>query len=194
MWPRSLPVAELPSTSRVMEMTWCFASPDGRATLQIVRVDDDRGCPGAASKTTRGTGSPDGIRSSAKGAPRGVVSAGPESISLTPQRDGGCHCPGRCRRHGHRSSGGACRRHRHDTAARHDHRACGEPADSRRRRAGRRHWPTQQRRPRPADSQSDSTQARRRPVPSEFPVPARDMPRADRDGMAARWGCSAVRV
>jgi len=44
VWPKSLRVDELRGTSGVMEMTWSFASPDGRATFQLVQQDDDWVC------------------------------------------------------------------------------------------------------------------------------------------------------
>lgn len=44
VWPKSLRVDELRGTSGVMEMTWSFASPDGRATFQLVRIGDDWVC------------------------------------------------------------------------------------------------------------------------------------------------------
>lgn len=40
IWPKSLRVDELVGGRGVMEMTWSFASPDGRATFQFQRVDD----------------------------------------------------------------------------------------------------------------------------------------------------------
>lgn len=41
VWPKSLRVNELVNTHGVMEMTWSFASPDGRATFAFTR--DDKG-------------------------------------------------------------------------------------------------------------------------------------------------------
>ena len=37
VWPKSLRVDELVGTQGIMEMTWSFASPDGRATFMLVR-------------------------------------------------------------------------------------------------------------------------------------------------------------
>ena len=37
VWPKSLRVDELRGTSGIMEMTWNFASPDGRATFEFVQ-------------------------------------------------------------------------------------------------------------------------------------------------------------
>lgn len=36
VWPASLRVDELKGTAGIMEMTWSFASPDGRATFALV--------------------------------------------------------------------------------------------------------------------------------------------------------------
>lgn len=36
VWPKSLRVEQMRGTSGIMEMTWSFASPDGRATFQLV--------------------------------------------------------------------------------------------------------------------------------------------------------------
>ena len=44
VWPKSLRVDELRGTSGLMEMTWSFASPDGRAKFQLVREGDDWIC------------------------------------------------------------------------------------------------------------------------------------------------------
>ena len=44
VWPASLRVTELKNTDRIMEMTWSFASPDGRATFQFERHDGERFC------------------------------------------------------------------------------------------------------------------------------------------------------
>lgn len=40
-WPRSLRVKSVRSTSGILEMTWSFASPDGRATFELVTVDGE---------------------------------------------------------------------------------------------------------------------------------------------------------
>ena len=39
-WPASLRVKSVRSTHGVLEMTWSFASPDGRATFEFVTVDN----------------------------------------------------------------------------------------------------------------------------------------------------------
>lgn len=39
VWPKSLRVAALVNAGGIMEMTWSFASPDGRATFHFARVD-----------------------------------------------------------------------------------------------------------------------------------------------------------
>lgn len=39
VWPASLRVAELVGANGIREMTWSFASPDGRATFQFVTRD-----------------------------------------------------------------------------------------------------------------------------------------------------------
>jgi hypothetical protein len=38
-WPASLRVKPVRSAGRVLEMTWSFASPDGRATFEFVTVE-----------------------------------------------------------------------------------------------------------------------------------------------------------
>lgn len=40
-WPAALRVKSLRSAPGVLEMTWSFASPDGRATFELVTVDED---------------------------------------------------------------------------------------------------------------------------------------------------------
>lgn len=40
-WPASLRVKAMRSAPGIMEMTWSFASPDGRATFEFVTVDDE---------------------------------------------------------------------------------------------------------------------------------------------------------
>lgn len=40
-WPASLRVSRMTSAPGIWEMTWSFASPDGRATFEFVRVDDE---------------------------------------------------------------------------------------------------------------------------------------------------------
>ena len=43
-WPASLRVKSLRSAPGVLEMTWSFASPDGRATFELVTVDSELRC------------------------------------------------------------------------------------------------------------------------------------------------------
>lgn len=43
-WPRSLRVKAVRGAPGVLEMTWSFASPDGRATFELVTVDDEIRC------------------------------------------------------------------------------------------------------------------------------------------------------
>jgi hypothetical protein len=43
-WPKSLRVAVLVGTRGIYEMTWSFASPDGRATFELVRDGDEWIC------------------------------------------------------------------------------------------------------------------------------------------------------
>ena len=40
-WPASLRVKSVTSADGVLEMTWSFASPDGRATFELVTVDGE---------------------------------------------------------------------------------------------------------------------------------------------------------
>lgn len=40
-WPSSLRVKAVRSAAGVREMTWSFASPDGRATFELVTVDGE---------------------------------------------------------------------------------------------------------------------------------------------------------
>lgn len=44
VWPKSLRVDEMTGAAGVMEMTWSFASPDGRATFHFVFEDGDWVC------------------------------------------------------------------------------------------------------------------------------------------------------
>lgn len=44
VWPKSLRVDEIVGGRGVMEMTWSFASPDGRATFQFDRIDGQWVC------------------------------------------------------------------------------------------------------------------------------------------------------
>ena len=43
-WPASLRVKAVRGAPGVLEMTWSFASPDGRATFELVTVDDELRC------------------------------------------------------------------------------------------------------------------------------------------------------
>ena len=43
-WPASLRVKSVRSAPGVLEMTWSFASPDGRATFELVTVDGEVRC------------------------------------------------------------------------------------------------------------------------------------------------------
>ena len=40
-WPASLRVKSVRGAGRVLEMTWSFASPDGRATFELVTADGE---------------------------------------------------------------------------------------------------------------------------------------------------------
>ncbi len=44
VWPKSLRVKAVQSAPGVLEMTWSFASPDGRATFELVTVDEEARC------------------------------------------------------------------------------------------------------------------------------------------------------
>lgn len=44
VWPRSLRVDEMRGTPGIMEMTWSFAGPDGRATFEFVRGESAWTC------------------------------------------------------------------------------------------------------------------------------------------------------
>lgn len=44
VWPKSLRVKAVQGAPGVLEMTWSFASPDGRATFELVTVDGDLRC------------------------------------------------------------------------------------------------------------------------------------------------------
>jgi len=44
VWPASLRVDEMRRAPGIMEMTWSFASPDGRATFQFLRLDGEWFC------------------------------------------------------------------------------------------------------------------------------------------------------
>lgn len=43
-WPAALRVKSVRSAPGVLEMTWSFASPDGRATFEFVTADGDLLC------------------------------------------------------------------------------------------------------------------------------------------------------
>lgn len=43
-WPASLRIKSVRSAPGVLEMTWSFASPDGRATFELVTVDGELRC------------------------------------------------------------------------------------------------------------------------------------------------------
>lgn len=44
VWPAALRVSRMQGTSGIWEMTWSFASPDGRATFEFVRRDGELIC------------------------------------------------------------------------------------------------------------------------------------------------------
>jgi hypothetical protein len=44
VWPRALRVKAIRGAPGVLEMTWSFASPDGRATFELVIVDGELRC------------------------------------------------------------------------------------------------------------------------------------------------------
>lgn len=44
VWPKALRVSRLRGRSEIWEMTWSFASPDGRATFAFVRDGDEWYC------------------------------------------------------------------------------------------------------------------------------------------------------
>ena len=43
-WPSALRVSPMKGTRGIWGMTWSFASPDGRATFELVRRGDDLVC------------------------------------------------------------------------------------------------------------------------------------------------------
>lgn len=43
-WPASLRVKPLRSAPGILEMTWSFASPDGRATFELITVEGELRC------------------------------------------------------------------------------------------------------------------------------------------------------
>ena len=44
LWPAALRVAPMKGSAGIWEMTWSFASPDGRATFEFVRRDGELVC------------------------------------------------------------------------------------------------------------------------------------------------------
>lgn len=44
VWPASLRVKSVRHAPGILEMTWSFASPDGRATFELVTVEGDLRC------------------------------------------------------------------------------------------------------------------------------------------------------
>ena len=44
VWPQGLRVKSIQGAPGVLEMTWSFASPDGRATFELVTVDEQLRC------------------------------------------------------------------------------------------------------------------------------------------------------
>ena len=43
-WPAALRVKSVRNAAGVLEMTWSFARPDGRATFELITVNDDIRC------------------------------------------------------------------------------------------------------------------------------------------------------
>jgi hypothetical protein len=43
-WPKSLRVKSVQGAPGVLEMTWSFASPDGRATFELVTTGEELRC------------------------------------------------------------------------------------------------------------------------------------------------------
>jgi len=43
-WPASLRVKSVRNAAGVLEMTWSFASPDGRATFELITVNGELRC------------------------------------------------------------------------------------------------------------------------------------------------------
>jgi hypothetical protein len=43
-WPASLRVKRVRGTAGILEMTWSFAGPDGRATFELVDIDGEMHC------------------------------------------------------------------------------------------------------------------------------------------------------
>ncbi len=44
IWPKSLRVKPVQGAPGVLEMTWSFASPDGRATFELLTIDGELRC------------------------------------------------------------------------------------------------------------------------------------------------------
>lgn len=44
VWPKSLRVKSVRDAPGILEMTWSFASPDGRATFELVTVQGELRC------------------------------------------------------------------------------------------------------------------------------------------------------
>ena len=44
IWPRALRVTRMRGRHHIWEMTWSFASPDGRATFELFRVNNEWRC------------------------------------------------------------------------------------------------------------------------------------------------------
>lgn len=44
VWPASLRIKSVRNAAGVLEMTWSFASPDGRATFEFVTIDGELRC------------------------------------------------------------------------------------------------------------------------------------------------------
>jgi hypothetical protein len=43
-WPASLRVKSMRRAAGILEMTWSFASPDGRATFELITLDGELRC------------------------------------------------------------------------------------------------------------------------------------------------------
>lgn len=43
-WPTSLRVKPMRSAPGILEMTWSFASPDGRATFELITIEGELRC------------------------------------------------------------------------------------------------------------------------------------------------------
>lgn len=43
-WPASLRVKFVRNTAGILEMTWSFASPDGRATFELITIEGELRC------------------------------------------------------------------------------------------------------------------------------------------------------